>query len=270
MRKKRAALICALGVVLVMLLPVGSYCYFAFVRHEHFYYGYPTSYWERAVRRWRVDMQTWPRPKPSYFDKLLAYLEDDEGPAVLSGDKAAVPVLMDLIWSDDTEVASTAAGRLAGDFTLRTVIGRDAFVWTNWFCIGGHPVRVQVENRECVVLPLGHRDALCPCNIQRFLLLDRRGKRLDSLVCDAGSRSGFLRTEEQPVDTQGNGTQFVIHYCPSEGQKPKSVSCKFIREVTNGRYSEKIELEDWEQKGICRIAVRNGKFEVLWPPRAEK
>jgi hypothetical protein len=97
MKNKRVAL--AILAALLLLPPAVYYGYYGLLRHEHFYWGLPTSYWQHAVRSWftATRITPVPLPPPSYIEKLLAHFRHHR-PAVLSGDKAALPVLLDLIW----------------------------------------------------------------------------------------------------------------------------------------------------------------------------
>src|SRR2546423_648071 len=93
-RNMRTVLIVTISVV--ALIAVGYYPYFAWVRHEHFYRGLPTSHWAATIKRWSQD-DSHKSPTIVQLDAVLKYLGLAGPPAVLSGDNTAVPVLLDLV-----------------------------------------------------------------------------------------------------------------------------------------------------------------------------
>jgi hypothetical protein len=77
------------------------------VSHEPFYQGRPTSYWSGAIQAWQKSQNTSAGPPFPYVDDIKAFLGIGQMPAVLNGDEAAVPVLLDLL-KDDSELVRQA------------------------------------------------------------------------------------------------------------------------------------------------------------------
>src|SRR5262245_1852977 len=107
-KKRVAAVACAM---LFLLMPVSYYCFFAFVRHEHFYHGLPTSYWERTGEKCYDGL-------PASYWKLAF---DEWNPRV-SVDKGKnpgfpPPILLSLILDEDKDTSVKAAAMLAGTRT---------------------------------------------------------------------------------------------------------------------------------------------------------
>jgi HEAT repeat protein len=88
----------------------GTYALLALFRHEHFYHGLPSSYWERAVRAWPAAEPPWLDGAPPLLIALTDYLGLlGKEPAVFRGGQAAVPVLGDLLRSRDPRVRRETA-----------------------------------------------------------------------------------------------------------------------------------------------------------------
>jgi hypothetical protein len=75
---------------------------------EHTYQGLPTSYWAGAVKRWTQRKPAPLSPITPWVDRLLTYLGPGSRPAVLNGNPAAVPVLIDLLDQKDLAVRRAA------------------------------------------------------------------------------------------------------------------------------------------------------------------
>jgi hypothetical protein len=118
---------------------------------------------------------------------------------------------------------------------------------------------------------------------QYLLLLDQEGRLLDRLSCSISNRltrmfveSGDFRAEVSEAP-QPDGAQLVLRYVPEKGG---SVSGNWSHEITHrgktyrfhwgqfywnqGRPGAVPSVE-WAAKGLCRVAVREGKFAVLFP-----
>jgi hypothetical protein len=140
---------------------------------------------------------------------------------------------------------------------------------------GGFAVRAGAGH---VVAVLEGDDCFVPgSDLQQLLLLDRRGRVRDRLSCEISNRlarelvdSGTFRTDV--LDPPGaDGATLVIRYIPEKGGR---VAGHWHVLTVGGRaYSfswdqdrpDAIRSAVWEKKGLCRVAVRGGKFAVLFP-----
>jgi hypothetical protein len=118
MRAKRLCL--ALGVplalaLLVLLIPFSRDVVVGWACGEAFFQGRPTHYWEEAVKegwdRWvRQRRVGEPYSPPTWLDRLREWLgQEDDSPAVLEATEGAVPVLVELLQSQDADVRRSAA-----------------------------------------------------------------------------------------------------------------------------------------------------------------
>jgi hypothetical protein len=126
-----------------------------------------------------------------------------------------------------------------------------------------------------VVAALGLRmEAIPGCDEQRLLLLDGQGRLLDRLSCSVSNRltmaGGAFRTEA-PASRQADGARLVIRYVPPEGSRVEGWSHDITWQGKTYCFSwdqerpEAIRSADWEEKGLCRVAVRDSKFVILFP-----
>jgi len=250
-------------------MPVGYYGYFAWVRHEHFHRGYPTSHWGRAIKHWKPDSPPPPSSIP-YLDSFLTYLGFRGEAAVLSGEEEAVPVLLDLIWNLDDEISSPAAHVLTLT-RLPTTFRGD---WPGW----GEDHAERAEGRIVILA----RDRFVPVpgsDSRRLVLLNDKGQFLDIIECAINSRLTYGRVHrgtfhlERCTGREQDGAQFVFRYLPPAGE---AISGHHPHSVVHGEHSQlfywdqsnptNIRSAEWKEKGLCRVAVRNDAFEVLWPP----
>ena len=264
MKRKRFALLIGIASAVILMMPVGYYCFFTFVRNEHFYRGFPTSYWERAIKRWDPRASRAPSSVP-YLDSLLTYLGLFGEPAILEvkPSKAALPVLVDLILSDDADVRAQAIGSLARSYEL--------FL----FCDDGNAKRY--SNQVALVCRQGLL-SIPGWDTYYLFLVDPSGRLLDKLSCSIESRltcSWYFGVFSAKFSTERETDvgDIVIRYVPEKG---KRLLGRWEHEIRrNGRVytfdlnqssPPGITSAGWKEKGLCRIAVRDGRFEVLWPP----
>src|SRR5262249_18670576 len=101
---------------------------------------------------------------------------------------------------------------------------------------------------------------------------------LDSLSCSISSRltytwhHGAFRAEV-PTKSEQDGTDIAIRYVPEKG---KRLLGRWEHEIRHDNRTHTFDWNqasppgitsaEWKEKGLCRITVRDGKFEVLWPP----
>jgi hypothetical protein len=261
MTKKRVAFIVADACAMLLIVtPVAYYCFYAVIRHEHFYHGLPSSRWSRVIKHWTLHKPSPPSSIP-YLDLVLTSLGFRGTPAVLSRDEAAVPALLDLIWNEDDEISSLAAYALLSTRTPATL--RDQ--WRNWGAV--YAVRVQ----DRIVLTSSHAD-IAGEDSHRLVLMDGKGEFLDSLECSIQNqftyfvnhpRTFWLELCQTP---QSDGAHCIFWYHPP---LPRAVVVSV--HIRNGAGTETFLWDqsdssaDWEKNGLCRVAVRNAGFEILRP-----
>jgi hypothetical protein len=111
---------------------------------------------------------------------------------------------------------------------------------------------------------------------QYLLLLGHDGRQLDRLSCEVNSRlthmhSGVFRTEV-PWPAEKDGAEFILRYVPEQGDR---IAGNWAHEIRHGGRMYKFSWDQaepsavpstrWEKEGLCRVAVREGKFVVLFP-----
>ena len=236
--------------LLFAIVPSLYYGFFAFILREHFYHGLPASHWERAIRRWNVG--------------------DSDMPAVLGRDVAEIPVLLDLIWSANEGVATRAVAALAQtlpeteqDETSIT----DAYAVKIGTSVGGQIALIVSANRPHVG---ASRD---------IVLLSHTGRFLDTVSCSIGHKerlSGIFDVEVAR-EAKTDGAHFVVRYTLPDGKAKIHDWCHKIKYANTiydnycrKSFPQDIGSTEWEERGLCRIAVCDGKFAILWPPLVEK
>jgi hypothetical protein len=134
------------------------------------------------------------------------------------------------------------------------------------------------DGRVVVVLR-DHSGFIPGPDTQHLLLLDRHGRLLDRLSCEVSTRlttdcfgcgCGF-RTDV-PEDPEGDGAQFVIRLVPKRGPVPGDGSeyqLTHAGKTETYRWGEDragaTPSADGSQEGLCRVAIRDGKFHILFP-----
>jgi hypothetical protein len=114
---------------------------------------------------------------------------------------------------------------------------------------------------------------MLPPAAQSLVLMDREGNMLDSVACSlkGGSKREIFPTGRLTVDDDPAQAQFTVRCLPYAGSTFPSELRHEIKHAGRTREFEwRANPTQWEQKGLCRVAVRNDKFEVLWPPLAGK
>jgi hypothetical protein len=252
MRNKRIALIAAAA--LLLLMPAGYYVFFAFVRHEHFYRGFPTSHWERAIQRWSPSFSVGPSFIPQ-VDSLLRYLGLHGGtPAVLEGDKAAVPVLLDLIWAGDDSTRSRAT----------VALWRSGKAHSPLACCfyEGYVIKLQDDGATRLALILGDAAPISIGDYTRYIvLMSESGESLDCVTCSVSAKLSAV-----PKVVERDGAQLVVRYAST---RPET-SARDTYSIRHAGHSFDIPWGnrpgEMANRDLCRIAVHNGQFVVLWPP----
>jgi hypothetical protein len=239
------------------LMPAAYYGFFAYVRHEHFYRGLPTSYWELVLRQWNPDVACEPSEIP-YFKDVLSYIGFRDAPSVLSGDREAIPLLMDLIWSKEPVVRSYACHSLAGIAVREAIISGISSIQ-----IGGSGSATALgQGRDRVIML-----SFASYSYEDFILIDSAARYLDTISCRFHPRCA---TDCPTFHTEAvEPTQFIIRYCPEVGQSDADPdpSQPIDRDVLHNQkcIRDLVTKPEWEADGLCRFAVRGDKFIVLRP-----
>src|SRR5262249_20692048 len=127
--------------------------------------------------------------------------------------------------------------------------------------------------RYLVVLLKSSTNSIPGSEVQTAILLDSQGKYLDQLACEINSRltlmdSGQLHTVI-PGMPEADGAHLVI--------RPDGVSARgnFEHHIDHGGiragfyWGHDHLLQDeptrWDTKGLCRIAIEDGRFKILFP-----
>jgi hypothetical protein len=116
-------------------------------------------------------------------------------------------------------------------------------------------------------------------NTQHLVLFDREGRVLDRVSCEINGRltrlyknhSGTFHTEVLQPPAR-DGAELVIGYKPEAGGRMPG---NWGHDVTHGGVCRsfhwepdapgRMQPEEWERQGLCRVAVRGGTFVVLFP-----
>jgi hypothetical protein len=146
-------------------------------------------------------------------------------------------------------------------------------------CVDGG-FAAEVGGGNVLVVLEGCDHAIPGRDTRHLLLLDRDGRLLDRLACEINSRLTRLALEEDAgvfrTDVHRragpDGARVVIRYTPEKG----GVMGNFGHEIRSGgswhsfawtpEGAGGVGPEEWLEKGLCRIAVRGGKFALLFPP----
>ena len=130
-----------------------------------------------------------------------------------------------------------------------------------------------------VVVLRGDSHCIPGDDTQTLLLCGRDGTLLDMLSCAVNNRltrwvvnhKGVFRTEA-PQPPEKDGAQFIIRYVPDGDE----LSGNWSHSVAHGGGEQffawgpgPLSPGEWASKGLCRVAVRGGKFAVLFPKLKE-
>lgn len=140
----------------------------------------------------------------------------------------------------------------------------------------GYAARARVgrDDYAVVVLRDTGRYRVPGKDTQALLLLGRDGRLLDAVSCVISNRLAaiFVGTHDDfrtdcYARPRGDGARLVIRYAPKEG----GVEGNWSHEVRHGslrrvvRWGRDVPHAQLEEKGLCRVAIRGGKFVVLFP-----
>jgi hypothetical protein len=139
----------------------------------------------------------------------------------------------------------------------------------------GHAFRFDAN---VVVVLRGWNHCIPGDDTQTLLLLGSDGKLLDRLSCSVNARLTRMFVDHKCgfrtfslLRPDKDGAQLVIRFIPEDGGPPSGWTHHIVCAGKTYFFSWNSEepgsirpIESWK-KGLCRVAVRNGKFEVLFP-----
>ncbi len=149
-----------------------------------------------------------------------------------------------------------------------------------WFIDEGYAVPIREANTSYVVAILRGWGHILPGDDSQYLfLLDADGKILDRVVCAVDARRtresvehpGTLHTE-LPRKPASDGARLILRFLPSAGEALSGswthqiVACGQAREVhwDIGKPGD-VSFATFKEKGICRVAIHDGKLVVIYP-----
>jgi hypothetical protein len=142
----------------------------------------------------------------------------------------------------------------------------------------GRATAIKAQDTTYVAVVLrGVAPVIPGSDTQHLLLLTADGRLLDRVSCEMNNRltslyepqgTFFTDVPEQP---QRDEARLVVRYVPPPGE---SISGNWSHEVLHGTTRTfhwdqsrpgAIASAEWEEKGLCRVAVRGGRFAVVFP-----
>ena len=132
----------------------------------------------------------------------------------------------------------------------------------------GRAVSIIIDKKTYFVVILGTASFSIPgIEAQKLILLDDTGKILDELSCGINTRYGSLLTGYRKRD-EDDGARLVVRFTPVLLNKSNWHNWHTITyegKPYTFRSKEKDEPIDWVNRGLVRVAIRDGKFRVLFP-----
>jgi hypothetical protein len=115
-------------------------------------------------------------------------------------------------------------------------------------------------------------------DVQTVILMDHRGKFLDQLACEINSRLSRMHSGQFhtviPTKPEPDGAQLVIRL------DKKSARGNFAHYISHGDTREQFywghedlprdQPTKWDTMGLCRIAIKDRKFKVVFPVERDK
>jgi hypothetical protein len=138
----------------------------------------------------------------------------------------------------------------------------------------GRAVLIQAGSIQYVVALLRSRTHTIPgADVQTLILLNKQGKYLDHLACEINSRLSSMHSGKFhtviPTNPEPDGAHLVIRL---DGVSARG---NFAHDVHHGGRNAEFywgheRLPDdqptkWDTNGLCRICIKDGKFQVLFP-----
>lgn len=136
------------------------------------------------------------------------------------------------------------------------------------WCDFGQAVAIKSGKRSYVVVLLNTPAIFRPGDETRKLILfSDDGKFLDAVTCSVGSRYGTVTTVQTNPD-KSDGAQFIVRFIPARLNKSKWHRSHTILHGENSYtfdVAEKDESIDWINRGLVRLAIKNGRFWIQFP-----
>jgi hypothetical protein len=281
MAKRRIRWITLIVLALLAASSLGGYLWTK-VSGQHYFRWRSTSYWRGQVRQWLANTRSgsptpWAAPWP---DRMLDSFGTPRGifrPAVLEGGPEAVPVLLDLLGDNDQSVRATVYEVLAhtqGWPTSKVAVpAYDAGVFRLWPNQAASFL-ITAETHPSLPLSWGRTEPSLPPSwghTEHLYLLDNGGRLLDTVdVSQWSTEHNFQATFCD--DPEADGAQVVVRYSLGPGPSTAPGSTIYISHGDDiasfcwgGDSPHSIEPAVWHQKGLCRLAIQDGKFRVLFP-----
>jgi hypothetical protein len=143
----------------------------------------------------------------------------------------------------------------------------------------GRAAAIKAQDTTYVAVVLRNIQPVIPgSDTQHLLLLTADGRPLDRVSCEINNRlTSFYEPEgkfftEVPEQPQCDEARLVIRYVPPQGE---GISGNWSHDVIHGGATRTFHWDqsrpgaipsaEWEEKGLCRVAVRGGKFAVVFP-----
>jgi hypothetical protein len=253
-RKQR--LFFALLAALLLVFPAAYYGYFRLLRKEHFYRGLPTSFWAHRIRDF-ICPSDYTGLFPDFVYDSLQVCGFARGPLLLRGDAAAVPVLMDLLYERGAEVEEEAIFSLSCTPCFGSILAdpNRCFYYESVTRSGEYLV-VSFSFMNVMNESFSHT-----CVGDELVLIDREGNLVDAM---SYSLSGNCRQLGELVAIPDPDKGEVVIRRMAEKSAP---ACSELRPKIehHGQTFDWGTSRNWAERGPCRVAVRNGRFAILWP-----
>ncbi len=196
-------------------------------------------------------------------------------PGALQDDGPLAPALEELLSESAVADASQASPFFASLRALAREHGLEPDAYLPQGIVSpdeGRAVKVRADGRVYAVLILRGWDHFIPGDDTEYLvLLDRDGRPLDRLSCSVNDRltrwsgTGGTLLTEVPIVPEWDGARLVIRYVPEPGGSVSGNWEHGIEHAGDVSHWGWDGPTDWGRRGLCRVAIRDGKFVVLFP-----
>lgn len=158
-------------------------------------------------------------------------------------------------------------------WTLLESHGKSLEEYARYGADSGRAVALRSGEKVYVVAILGRQSRVMPgTSAQQIVLISQDGEFLDKLACHINNRYGYIDTEiRTPPDPDGSQTVIVF--------KPKVLNSSgwhawhkitYAGKTYDFREDEKEQPSVWDEKGLCRVKIADGRFVVLFPELKDK